>query len=77
MGSPGKTTVSRKPPESLRSPVLVAKAFVSAASNAAAWRGFFEKGFLVCSFQVAGAVCLSCRWPAWRLSGLFGGAGWF
>lgn len=46
---------SQCPGESLKT-ALVAKAFVSASSNTATWRVFFERGFLVCFFQVAGVV---------------------
>lgn len=68
MGSLGKNChlvlCPREPPKT----ALAAKAFVSASSNTAAWRVFFERSFLVCFFQVAGVVCVSRRWPAWSLS---------
>lgn len=52
----GKVLFSQCPGESLKT-ALVAKAFVSASSNTAAWRVFFERDFLVCFFQVSGVVC--------------------
>lgn len=73
MGSPGKTAVSRKPPRAFEAPVLVAKAFVSAASNAAAWRGFFEKRLFgvflssgrSCVFELQ-VACLETERAVWR-----------
>lgn len=73
MGSPGNTALSRLPRRGFEGSSC--KSFCLCLFKHGSLRGFFERGFLVCFFQVAGDVCLSCRWPAPRLSSVFAGAG--